>query len=103
MKRVTQFLARTDLPVRSYIWKAALIALIPSLLISAVVTLALPDDIPSLSGPVVIVVFGVLLLSPWMETLFMWPILWILKKFIRNQLMVAISSAVVWAILHSMA
>jgi len=102
MKRITQFLARTDLPALSYVWKAALIAFIPSLLIGKVVDLALPDYTPSFNEPVVSELFGALLFSPWTETLFMWPILWILKKFIRNQLTVAISSAVVWAILHSL-
>ena len=103
MKRILHFLSRTDLPARTYVWRAAVIAFIPSIMISIVVTLALPHKSPTFDGPVAFVVFSMLILSPWIETLLMWPILWVLKRFTRNQLSIALGSMAVWAILHSLA
>ncbi len=86
----------------TYVWKAALIALVPSLIVGTLVALAMPDKGPSFDGPVVMVVLGLLVLSPWVETLLMWPILWILKRLFRKLHAVALASAVIWGLLHSL-
>ncbi len=96
-------LARTDQPVWTYVAKAALLTLIPSLVISAVVETILPDEGPTFDGPVIVVVVGVLVLSPWIETLLMWPILGLLRRFVRKRIPLAVGSAMVWALLHSLA
>lgn len=103
MKRILHFLSRTDLPALSYVWRAAVIAFVPSIILSTVVSLFLPGKAPTFPGPAVLVVLSVLIFSPWIETLLMWPILWILKRFIRHQLFIALGSAAVWAIFHSLA
>ena len=103
MKRLLELLRNTDRSMRSYVWRAWLIALLPSLVVSAVVTLALPESTPPLKGPAVFLVVGVLFLSPWFETLLMWPVLWVLKRFIASSIGVAAASAVFWGILHSLA
>jgi hypothetical protein len=101
--RWIDLLYRTDQPMGSYVWKAALIALIPSLLIAIPVTLAMPAQTPAFDGPVVLSILGFLVLSPWLETLLMWPILWVLQRFIRGTNGIAVGSATVWALLHSVA
>ena len=104
MKRVLQFLSRTDMPAGTYVWKAALISLIPSLIISIVVNLILPGKGPSFQQmPAIVMILGVVVFSPWVETLLMWPILWVVKRFIRTTWGVALVSAVIWGLLHSLA
>jgi hypothetical protein len=55
-----------------------------------------------MGGPVLLVLFGVLFFSPWLETVLMWPALWVLKRLIRNSLGVAFASAILWGGLHSL-
>ena len=108
MKRILQCLCNTDRGIGSYVWRASLISLIPSLVVSAVVTIALLmlhqplNDPPGTGGPVLLVLFGALFFSPWLETVLMWPALWILKRLIRNSLGVAFASAILWGGLHSL-
>jgi len=103
VKRLLALLRDTDRPLPSYVWRVCLIALLPSLAISAVVTLAFPNTPPPLEGPAVVMVVGVLLFSPWLETLMMWPVLWVLQRCFRSTLVAAAASAVGWAVLHSLA
>lgn len=103
MKRVLELLRNTDRPLGSYVWRAWLIAMLPSLVVSALVTFALPDSASPLKGPAVFVLVGVLFLSPWLETLLMWPVLWVLKRCIGSMVGVAAASAVFWGVLHSLA
>jgi hypothetical protein len=100
---VLRVLRNTDRSMVGYVWRAWLIALLPSLAISAVVTLVLPDHEPPLKGPAAFLVVGALLVSPWLETLMMWPVLWVLKQFSGSTVGVAAASAVLWGILHSLA
>jgi hypothetical protein len=103
MNPLTNILARrADQPILNYVWKAVIVALIPSLIIGTLVSLVVPDKGPQFKGPLFLVVFSVLVISPWLETLLMWPILWILKRFLRTQTRVAIGSALVWGLFHSL-
>jgi hypothetical protein len=101
LKNMFTALRNTDRPILSYVWRAWLIAFIPTMLIAPVVQSAMPDKVPSFDGPIVITVLGVLVLSPWAETLLMIPILWILKRTTGETLWIAVASAVVWGLLHS--
>jgi hypothetical protein len=103
VKRILQPLRNTDRGIASYVWRATLISLVPSIVIAAVVTIAVPDsEPPGKESPILLVLFGVLFVSPWLETLLMWPVLWILKRLIRNSLGVALVSATLWGCLHSL-
>jgi hypothetical protein len=102
MNKVLQILRNTDQRVWSYVWKAALISLIPSLAISAAVMSMLPEEGPSFEGPVAVSVVGILVLSPWLETIILWGILWILRRFLSRPTRIAIVSAVLWGCLHSL-
>jgi hypothetical protein len=97
-----RILRNTDQRVWSYVWMATLISLFPSLAISAVVMSVLPEEGPSFEGPVVLSVIGMLVLSPWLETIILWGILWILRRFMARPMRVAIASAALWGILHSL-
>ena len=102
MKQLLHTLSRTDQPSWSYIWKAALISIIPTLVISIVVGLAMPTSRPSLGSSVATVLLGLVFLAPWMETFLMLPVLWILKRLLHRQLLVALASAATWAVIHSL-
>ena len=102
MKKILRILRNTDQRVWNYVWKATLISLLPSLAISAVVMSMLPDEGPSFEGPVVLSVIGMLVLSPWLETIILWGILWILRRFMARRTRIAIASAVLWGGLHSL-
>ena len=43
-----------------------------------------------------------LILDPWMETFLMWPVLWMLNRLMTAPTKIAIASAVLWGILHSL-
>jgi hypothetical protein len=101
VEKVLAVLRNTDQPVGDYIWKAWLIALLPSIAISAIVALVVPGHGPSFNGPLWFVVVGGLILSPWVETLLMWRIFRMLKYLTKRTLWLACGSAFVWALLHS--
>lgn len=103
MKKIIAILRDTTQPPYKYVWRAALISFIPSILIGMVVSGLAPDNGPTFEGSTVSIVIGVVLLSPLIETLLMIPILWIIKRFTQNLITLAISSAVTWAVLHSLA
>lgn len=101
---ILRALRNTEQRIGSYVWKAGLIAVLPSLAVSFLLSAGTHSGpSPAFRGPAMMVVFGVLVLSPWIETLLMWPILWLLQKFMQSSVAVAATSAVVWGILHSLA
>lgn len=101
---IIRSLRNTDQSKASYVWRAWLISFIPSLVIATVVVNLLglqPYKDLTIDKSPTFWVFGVVLLSPWAETLLMWPILAILKEVFRKQLWVALASALMWGYLHS--
>ena len=109
VKRMLLLLGNTDQPMLSYIWRAWLIALIPSLALSAIVTLSSVirgtsgKNLPMQGESPWEIVFGGLIVSPWFETLLMWPILGILKDFTKKPLPIALASGLIWGGIHSLA
>lgn len=101
-KNMLGSLRNTDQPVLSYVWRAWLIALVPSMVLGSIVGLTMPNKGPSFDGPVWFTVLGILLIGPWVETLFMWPILWILTRTTGTTLGVAAVSAGFWGLMHSL-
>lgn len=99
---ILRILRNTDQSIWRYVWKASLLALIPSIVISIGVTLAMPAEGPDLAGPAIQVVCGILIISPWLETLIMWLVLIGLKRFITGQTRMAAASAILWGMLHSL-
>jgi hypothetical protein len=103
VEHVFRTLRNTDRPARSYAWRAWLISIIPTYVIGSIVVgvLDLPGPEIPISSPVFLVVF-LLYFAPVVETLIMWPILWLLRLVIRGQLWVALASAVIWGVLHGL-
>jgi len=119
MKRILNILRNTDQPVLSYVWRAWIIAFVPSLLISVLVTQLLglmsnkgPSPIgayqglfsylePSLSWKHLSWVVGTILVCPWLETLLMWPALSFLRAVLHETLWVTAASALLWGYIHS--
>ena len=103
IKTVLRILSNTNQPILNYVWKAALLSIIPTLIISTAVTLALPDKSPSLTGgSAVYIIYSMLILGPFLETLFLWFVLSLIKRFAAKPTSIAIASAVFWGILHSL-
>lgn len=103
MKKIIEILRDTSLPPHKYIWRAALISFIPSLLMGIVVSGFAPDNGPTFEGSTLSILLGVVLFSPFIETLLMIPIFWVIKRFTQNLIWIAICSALTWAALHSLA
>jgi hypothetical protein len=100
---ILQILRNTDQPVRSYLWRAWLIVFVPTVAIGTIGTaLGIPGPEVPLPGKLAFFAVAAILIAPWAETLLMWPILWILKRFIQSPLWVASASAVVWGMLHGL-
>jgi hypothetical protein len=105
LTRILRPVRDTDQPIASYIWRAWLIAFLPSLAISAFVALATSLPGPKAPPPGQTGMFwvaAVLVLSPWLETLMMWPILAMLRKDSQKFLRTAFISALIWAFIHSL-
>ena len=102
MRRVFQILRDTEQGFSSYVWKAALIALVPNLVLAFSLAVVIPDaEHPEFVESPIGVIVGLLVISPWIETLLMWPILKVLKFFTSNLRYVVLASGLVWAVIHS--
>lgn len=101
-QRILGTLRNTDQPMFSYVWRAWLIALVPSIVMAVIVGIVMPDKFPKFDGPAVSLVVAIVLICPWVETLVMWPILGILKRTVKKTLWVAAASAVAWGVVHSL-
>jgi hypothetical protein len=102
---ILRILGNTALPIPSYLWRAWLIAFIPTAFISVfvVLVLALPSNKPPAPGTSnELWVFLVVIFSPWVETLLMWPVLALLRRFIPKPALVALASALFWGAVHGM-
>lgn len=97
------FLFRNDVGAAGYVLRAWPVALIPTMLLGIFVGLLAPEaQAPAIAVqgwfPFVMVVFG----APAIETLLMAPPLLLLARFLRAA-QAAIGSALLWAVLHSLA
>ena len=88
-----------------YILRTGLISLVPSLII--VMILALTGVITEESGPefegsAIFLFFSIVIIGPPLETLLMCGVLWILSFITKRQVLLAVLSAFVWAVVHSL-
>jgi len=106
--RMLSLLFDTQTSAWRYILRAGLISLVPSLLVSFLITgvgLGNEETMPQFdraAGPVVLFVM-VVVVSPVVETLVLGFGLWLLAILTRKVLWQALGSSVIWAILHSLA
>ena len=96
-------LRNTKQGIGNYVWKAGLMSVIPTFGIAALVRVAIgPDGGPDFSGPVASVVFGHVVVGPFLETLLMWPIILLLQRLMRSDLAICFTTAVLCGVFHSL-
>jgi len=92
--------------VISYLVVLLIIAFVPTILIALVVGLVC-EPRENMMGQntmsIPAVFFGMVVFSPIVETLLMMVVFWFLRKFTQVLLKLAVWSAVLWALFHSLA
>ena len=101
--RLARLLGPTRQPLTIYVLKVTAITLIPSLMISALLGLALGGrGLPSFQATGRLEwVLRLALIVPLIETALMWPILLVIARFNLSMVRTALVSALVWALIHS--
>jgi hypothetical protein len=105
--KVLQTLFDTTQGRFKYAVKAWALALVPAIVLSIVLNLLFPQvEDPPLDGVMrsgfVTVILIVVLLGPLLETLMMWPVIALLSTFIKATWAIAVLSALLWAVFHSL-
>ena len=88
-----------------YILRTGLISLVPSLIIVLILGLTgviTEETGPEFQGPAIGLLIGLVVISPPLETLLMAVVLWILSFITKRQVRLAVISAFIWAVVHSL-
>ena len=88
-----------------YILRTGLISLIPSLVIVTILGLSgviTEDTAPEFQGPPFVLFIGLIIIAPPLETLLMAGGLRLLSFITKRQILLAVFSAFIWAVLHSL-
>jgi len=88
-----------------YILRTGLISLVPSLVIAMILGLTgliTEETGPEFKGPALGLLIGLVVISPPLETLLMAGGLWILSFITKRQVLLAVISAFIWAVIHSL-
>jgi len=88
-----------------YILRTGLISLVPSLVIAMILGLTgliTEETGPEFKGPAIGLLIGLVVISPPLETLLMAGGLWILSFITKRQVLLAVISAFIWAVIHSL-
>ncbi|MCD4655389.1 hypothetical protein K8T06_15820 [bacterium] len=102
IKRILNILKDTESSKRGYIIKAYLISFIPTFLLLLLSTPFIPDSELHVEMPLTLGLLNFLLISPWIETLVMWLLLWALSVFTENVFILSVISGVAWGIIHGL-
>ena len=100
------FLFDTSISMRRYVLRMGLISVIPSMAIGIALGaagLVNEETAPSFEGPPLLVLVSCWFIGPAIETLLMSFVLWVLSFFTKRMVLLAVISALIWAILHSLA
>lgn len=88
-----------------YILRTGLISLVPSIIIALILGSigAITDETgPEFKGPALTLVVSLVIISPILETLLMGGGLWIFSFITKHQVLLAVISACIWAVMHSL-
>jgi hypothetical protein len=86
-----------------YLGRALLLDLPVTLALTALVGWTMPSATPDFGKlPPVVLLIGICVFSPLIETLVMMAVFFVLRRLVKSLPYVAMLSAVVWAILHSL-
>jgi uncharacterized membrane protein len=103
--RLFSLLFDNQISMWKYILRTGLVSLIPSLIFvlllgfTGVIT---QEAGPEFKGPAIGLFIGLVIIGPPIETLFMAGGLWILSFITKRQVWLAVTSAFVWAAVHSL-
>jgi len=86
-----------------YCIKASLLALVIAVGLTFIVSLFVEVSEGPQFEATLTDAFGLVILSPVLETLLMIPIIWIVFKLTGNMVVTAVVNALIWAVLHSLA
>lgn len=94
----------TGMPVWRYVLQMVVMSFIPTMVLANVlagVGVVTEENVPKFPGPPITMFFGIVIVSPLVETLMMAGIFWLLSFLTRNLLHLAIASSIIWGLLHA--
>jgi len=94
-----------NISIWKYILRAGLISLVPSVIIAIILGMTgviTEDTGPEFEGSALGLLFTLVIFGPLLETLLMGGGLWILSFITKRQVLLAIISAFIWAVMHSL-
>lgn len=98
-----QTLFDTRQPPGLYVMKAALVSLVPTVVMSVLFLILFPQWLQvELPADVELAFFGIVILTPIIETLLMWPLIALISLMTKNTWVIAFNSAFAWAVFHSL-
>ena len=103
--RLLSLLFDNQISILKYILRAGLISLVPSLIFVMILgfTGVITDQTaPKFKGSAIELFVMMVIIGPPIETLIMAGVLWILSFITKRQIRLAIFSAIVWAVIHSL-
>jgi len=104
-RRIYDFFFDTDMPMRRYVVRSGTVSLIPSMTIAVILGatgLMNEENAPDLDlGEPIATFTFIVIVAPFCETLLMALGLWMFSFATRRPLRLALFSAILWAVLHS--
>jgi membrane protease YdiL (CAAX protease family) len=103
--RLLSLLFDNHISIWKYILRTGLISLVPSIIIALILGLsgAITEDTgPEFEGSTLGLLITLVIISPLLETLLMSGGLWLLSFITRRQVLLAVISACIWAVMHSL-
>ena len=103
--RLLSLLFDNKISMWKYILRTGLISLVPSLIIVLILGLTgviTDQTAPKFKGSAISLFVMMVIIGPPIETLIMAGVLWILSFITKRQVRLAIFSAIVWAVIHSL-
>lgn len=87
-----------------YVVKATVISCVPVITLSWLIYLINPElEKPEFPEEFIVGFIGIVFVSPLIETLLMWPIIYLISLVSKSTWHISIASALLWAVLHSLA
>ena len=103
--RLLSLLFDNQISMWKYILRTGLISLVPSLIIVLILGLTgvvTEETGPEFKGSALGLFIGLVIISPPLETLLMGGGLWILSFITKRPVRLAVFSAIIWAVVHSL-
>jgi len=103
--RLLSALFDNKISIWKYILRTGLISLVPSIIIALILGLsgAITEETgPEFKGPALTLIISLVIISPLLETLLMAGGIRILSFITKRQVLLALISACIWAVMHSL-